>query len=81
MTSEDLLTAKKIARRLLGITFLPGDRVRALYTTASEDYIKGEIYTVKSVWSNQTVYTELDNEDSSENGWMINCFELVGDHE
>jgi len=82
MNSKELLKAKKVARRLLGVQFMPGDRVRALETTATNCYTKGNIYTVKRVSGPYiTVYTELDDRGSSDNGWGAYNFELVGDDE
>ena len=79
MNSEELLKAKKVARRLLGVLFMPGDRVRALMSYPHQ-YTKGKIYTVKEV-SSYEAYTELDDAHSSTNAWSISCFELVGDDE
>lgn len=56
--------------------FKPGDKVRALSNSPSGGYIQGQIYEV-SEQDKTTVFTVLDSQGSSSNGWRETNFELV----
>ncbi len=57
--------------------FKPGDKIRCLRNSGG-GYSKGKIYTVKS-YTDEYLYTIVDDKNSTCNGWLGKYFELASE--
>ena len=62
--------------------FRPGDWVRALKNSGGQAYLRGEVYRVARIGPREygnmaCIYTQVDSNGSTTNGWCENNFELA----